>query len=158
VTELPPYGTAIDPAWIDYNGHLRDAYYGLILSYAADAMMDHIGIDSAYRERTRCTLYTLETHLIYLHEIKSTDVLSVSTAVLAADRKRIHVGCTFRCARLTEPAAVAEALLLHVQQGEKVRSAAFPTDIEQTLEGLTLDPTRLAAFGPCSRRIELKRR
>lgn len=158
MTELPPYRTAIDPAWIDYNGHLRDAYYGLIQSYATDAMMDHIGIDAPYRERTRCTLYTLETHLHYLHEIKSTDLLSVTTSVLAADRKRIHVGCTFRCPRLAEPAAVAEALLLHVQQAEKVRTMPFPPDIEQHLARLVLDPEHLAAFGPGSRQIELKRR
>jgi acyl-CoA thioester hydrolase len=157
VTELPPYGATIEPAWIDYNGHLRDAYYGLILSYATDAMMDHVGLDAAYRERTRCTLYTLETHLHYLREIKSTDVLSVTTSVLAADRKRIHVGCTFLCPRLTEPAAVAEALLLHVHQGERVTATAFPADIEQRLAGLTLDAGRLAAFGPDSRKIGLKR-
>ncbi len=30
MTEFPLYRTRIEPAWIDYNGHLRDAYYGLI--------------------------------------------------------------------------------------------------------------------------------
>ena len=31
------------PEWIDYNGHLRDAYYGLVLSHAIDELMDHLG-------------------------------------------------------------------------------------------------------------------
>jgi len=158
VTELPPYRTAIEPAWIDYNGHLRDAYYGLILSYATDAMMDHVGLDAAYRERTHCTLYTLEVHLHYLHEVKSTDDLTVVTSVLDADRKRIHVGCSFQCARISAPVAVAEAMMLHVHQGEKVTTRAFPADVEQRLAELTLDAERRAAFGPDSRKIELKRR
>ena len=54
---------AIEPDWIDYNGHLRDAYYVVVLSDATDALMDHLGLDAAYRARTRCTLYTLEMHL-----------------------------------------------------------------------------------------------
>ena len=67
----------VEPAWIDYNGHLRDAYYGLVMSYAIDDIMDHLGLDAPYRERTRCTLYTLELHMRYLHEVKSTDDLAV---------------------------------------------------------------------------------
>jgi len=49
--------------WIDYNGHLRDAYYVLIVSQATDALMDRIGLDEAYRRRTQCTLYTVELHI-----------------------------------------------------------------------------------------------
>ena len=56
---LPLYRAQLLPEWIDYNGHVRDAYYGLVLSYAIDDIMDHLGLDAAYRERTRCTLYTL---------------------------------------------------------------------------------------------------
>jgi acyl-CoA thioester hydrolase len=38
------YETPILPQWIDYNGHLRDAYYGLIVSEATDALMDRVGL------------------------------------------------------------------------------------------------------------------
>ena len=155
---LPPYRTAIDPAWIDYNGHLRDAFYGLVLSYATDDMMDHIGVDAAYRERTRCTLYTLEVHIHYLHEVKATDLLEVRTDILDADRKRIHAGCSFFCARVAGPVAVAEAMLLHVLRTDKPAAAAFPADIESRLAALKLSEAGRAGFGPASRRIELRRR
>src|SRR5262249_2110436 len=59
---LPIYQTTILPDWIDYNGHLRDAYYALIVSQASDALMDRVGLDAPYRTRTRCTLYTVEMH------------------------------------------------------------------------------------------------
>jgi acyl-CoA thioester hydrolase len=157
MTAVPPYRAEIDPAWIDYNGHLRDAYYGLVMSYAIDGFMDYLGLDAAYRERTHCTLYTLELHLHYLHEVKSTDELEVMTSVLDADRKRIHVGCRFSCPRVNDALATGEVMLLHVHQGEKPGSTAFPADIEQKLQSL-LAADASAAWGPGSRKIELKRR
>jgi acyl-CoA thioester hydrolase len=142
---LPPYRARIEPEWIDYNGHLRDAYYGLILSYATDDFMDRVGLDAAYRARTQCTLYTLELHLHFLHEVKATDQLEVATSVLDADRKRIHVGCRFTCPRLGDALATGEAMLLHVQQGEKPASAPFPADIERALQTLKLSAEASAA-------------
>jgi acyl-CoA thioester hydrolase len=158
VTALPPYRANIQPDWIDYNGHLRDAYYGLVVSYAIDDLMDQLGLDAAYRASTQCTLYTLELHLNYLHEVKASDELTVENLILDADRKRMHVGSLIRCARLPEPVATAETMLLHVQQGAKPASAAFPGDVEQRLQALKLNPEALGAFGPGSRKIELKRR
>ncbi|HZE04173.1 MAG TPA: 3-hydroxyacyl-CoA dehydrogenase NAD-binding domain-containing protein, partial [Solirubrobacteraceae bacterium] len=65
----------VEPEWIDYNGHLRDAYYVLIASLAVDALMERIGIDARYREESHCTLYTLEMHIHYLREIGAEDAL-----------------------------------------------------------------------------------
>jgi acyl-CoA thioester hydrolase len=158
MTELPAYVARIEPAWIDYNGHLRDAYYCVVMSYAVDDVMEHLGLDAAYRERTHCTLYTVELHMHYFHEIKSTDELVVSTAILDSDKKRIHAGCHFLCPRIEGPAAAAELMLLHVKQGEKPSVVSFPADIEQRLASLTLSPESAANRGLGSRKIELKRR
>ena len=155
---LPAYQVKILPDWIDYNGHLRDAYYVVALSYAIDDVMDQLGLDAAYRERTRCTLYTLELHIHYLHEIKSTDELRVVTSVLDCDRKRIHAACDFLCPRIEGPAATADLMLLHVHQGAKPASASFPPEVSRRLEALQLRPAALAERGLGSRKIELKRR
>ena len=64
------YQTRVSPAWVDYNGHLRDAFYLLIFSHATDALMDQLGLDEAGRARTGHTLYTLECHLNFLAEVK----------------------------------------------------------------------------------------
>jgi acyl-CoA thioester hydrolase len=128
------YHCGIEPQWIDYNGHLRDAYYTLVFSQAIDALMDEVGLDPGYRARTGCTLYTLETHVHYLDEVKSTDEISVSTRALGVDSKRIHVALALHCARLTEPAALGDCMLLHVQQAPVARSAVFPPGIQQRLE------------------------
>ena len=158
MTELPAYVAQIEPGWIDYNGHLRDAYYCVVMSYAVDDVMEHLGLDAAYRERTHCTLYTVELHMHYFHEIKGSDELAVSTSILDSDRKRIHAGCDFLCPRIEGPAATAELMLLHVQQGEKPSVVSFPPDIERRLERLRLSPESAAKRGVGSRKIELRRR
>jgi acyl-CoA thioester hydrolase len=158
VAKLPEYRAAIEPSWIDYNGHLRDAYYGLVASYAVDDVMDHLGLDAAYRARTHCTLYTLEVHLHYLHEVKASDDLAVITSILDFDHKRIHIGCRFVCSRVDKAVATADMLLLHVHQGEKPSAASFPGEVMSNLEALKAAPAERDAFGPGSRKIELKRR
>ena len=158
MAELPVYRAAIEPPWIDYNGHLRDAYYGLVASYAVDDVMDHLGLDAAYRARTHCTLFTLEVHLHYLHEVKSSDDLAVISSILDFDHKRLQIGCRFVCSRVDKPVATAEMLLLHVHQGEKPSAASFPADVTAQLEALKAPQAERDAFGPSSRKIELKRR
>lgn len=158
MSELPVYRAAIQADWIDFNGHLRDAYYALVGSFAIDAVMDHLGLDAAYRARTHCTLYTLEVHLHYLHEVKSSDDLGVVTSVLDFDRKRLQVGCRFICSRVDEPVATAEMMLLHVHQGDKPAVASFPDEVSAKLGELKRSAAAREAFGPGSRKIEMKRR
>ncbi len=158
MSELAPYRAALRPDWIDYNGHLRDAYYCVVMSLAVDEVMDQLGLDAAYRRDTRCTLYTVEMHVHYFHEVKSSDELTVATSILDFDRKRIHAGCDFFCPRVAEAVASAELMLLHVHQGDKPAVASFPPEVLERLEALKLSPGALAARGPGSRKIELKRR
>jgi acyl-CoA thioester hydrolase len=158
MTQLPVYRVKIEPEWIDYNGHVRDAYYGLAASYAVDALMDHLGLDAAYRASTHCTLYSLEMHIHFLHEVKASDDLEILTSILDVDRKRIHAGFTFACSRLAEPAATADMMLLHVHQGLTPASAALPDAVAEKLNAVKLSPEARDALGPLSRKIELKRR
>ena len=158
MTQLPVYHVTIEPEWIDFNGHVRDAYYGLAASYAVDGLMDHLGLDAAYRESSHCTLYTLEMHIHFLHEVKASDELKILTSILDVDRKRIHAGFTFACSRLAEPAATADMMLLHVHQGHKPASAPLPEAVIEKLNAVKLSPDVRDALGPLSRKIELKRR
>ena len=158
MTELPVCGVKIEPEWIDFNGHVRDAYYGLAASYAVDGLMDHLGLDTAYRQSTGCTLYTLEMHLHFLREVKDSDDLNIVTSILDVDRKRIHAGFTFICSRLADPAATADMMLLHVHQGQKPASAPLPDAVTEELNAVKLSPGARDALGPLSRKIELKHR
>ena len=158
MTPLLPYRAVIRPEWIDYNGHLRDAYYTVVLSDAVDYLMDAIGLDAAYRERTRCTLYSLELHMHYLHEVKASDTLEVAISILDSDSKRMHLGFQFTRGAAPEPVATGDVMLLHVHQGDPPASAPFPPGIASAVAALTLPAAAAAAWGPRSRAIELKRR
>jgi acyl-CoA thioester hydrolase len=157
VAGIPIYQTPIRPEWIDYNGHLQDAYYALIASKATDALMDRVGLDAAYRARTGCTLYTVEMHLHFLHEVKGSDTATVDVRLLAADEKRMHAIFEILRAGAAPVAATAEIMLLHVRQEQgRVRSAPFPPEVAARLAELGAASARLAADAPGSRRMELR--
>jgi acyl-CoA thioester hydrolase len=81
----------VEHAWVDYNGHLNDAYYLVIFSYATDALMGMIGLDHAGRKALGHTMYTLEVHLNYVQEVHEGVDVEVRTQILGADAKRVHV-------------------------------------------------------------------
>jgi len=152
------YTTGLAAEWIDYNGHLRDAYYGLIVSLACDALMDRLGLDAAYRGRTGNTLYTVEMHVHFLQEVKQGDIVNVDVRVLGADQKKLHVAFDILRDGDGVAAASAELMLLHVHQGETVTTAPFPPDVASAIASLSTATAGSAEVGPGSRRIELRRR
>jgi acyl-CoA thioester hydrolase len=152
------YRTAVLPEWIDYNGHLRDAYYALALSLATDALMDRIGLDAGYRARTQCTLFSLEMHLHWLHEVKGSDTIEVDAHVLDADRKRLLVGFDVRALGRPDVVATAEIVLLHVRQGATPGAAPFPPEVEAAVAALRPAVGSAPWAGPGSRAMALARR
>jgi len=157
VAGISIHRTPILPEWIDFNGHLRDAYYTLIVSQGIDALMERIGLDAAYRQHTGCTLYTVEMHLHYLHEVKQTDTAVVAVRILGSDAKRIHAAFELMREGHTGVAATAEVMLLHVhQEPEKVTTAPLPREISAALAELQQASAKLEPAGPGSRRIELR--
>ncbi|MBC3373548.1 thioesterase family protein [Pseudomonas sp. SWRI92] len=111
---LTTYQTRILPEWVDYNGHLRDAFYLLIFSYATDALMDRLGLDSQSREASGHSLFTLELHLNYLHEVKLGADVEVHTQIIGHDAKRLHLYHSLHLAGGDKELAGNEQMLLHV--------------------------------------------
>ena len=126
------YRTAVLEEWVDYNGHLRDAFYLLIFSYATDGFMERIGVDP---QRDNHSLFTLECHLNFLHEVKLGTEVQVRTRVLAHDRKRVQMYHTLHRLGDDKVLAASEQMLLHVDlQGPK--SAVFSEATVTVLAGL----------------------
>ena len=111
---LTTYTTHIQPDWVDYNGHLRDAFYLLIFSYATDALMDTLGLDSENREACGHSLFTLELHLNYLHEVKLGAEVEVHTQLIDHDAKRLHLYHSLHLVGEERALAGNEQMLLHV--------------------------------------------
>ncbi|TCP77091.1 acyl-CoA thioester hydrolase [Pseudomonas putida] len=111
---LITYRTPIQKDWVDYNGHLRDAYYLLIFSYATDGLMERIGLDADSRGQSGNSLFTLEAHINYLHEVKLGTEVWVQTQIIGFDRKRLHLYHTLHRAGFEDALAASEQILLHV--------------------------------------------
>ncbi|WP_192499434.1 thioesterase family protein [Skermanella pratensis] len=102
------------PEWIDYNGHLSEAYYVLIFGHATDALLDAIGMDGGFRNRTGRSVYTVDARILYLGEIACGDEVEIRTWVAGADPKRMLVHHAMHRTGCDRPAAQTELVLLSV--------------------------------------------
>lgn len=125
---FPAYQTPVRPEWIDYNGHMSEAYYVLVFGFATDALLDAIGVDETYRSRHQCSVYTLEAHVRYLREVGEGAPLQVYTAVVDSDHKRLHVHHSLQRPDTGEVLASTELMLMFVDT-ESGSSADFPAAI-----------------------------
>lgn len=125
---LVVYRDTVRGEWVDYNGHLRDAFYMLIFSFATDTLIDEIGLSDAVRKARGRSIYTLEAHISYLHEIKQGAQVRVEMRLLAYDAKRLHLYLEMFADGGVEPVAAGEQMLLHVDTSGP-RSVAFDDDI-----------------------------
>jgi acyl-CoA thioester hydrolase len=132
---LSPWGGEVLEQWVDYNGHLRDAFYLLIFSFATDGVMDQIGLDAAGRALTGHTLYTLETHLNYLMEVKQGVAVQVRTQILGADARRLHLYHTLHRQDSQEALAANEQMLINVDS-QSARAAPFAPKVAALVRGL----------------------
>ncbi|MBY8936892.1 thioesterase family protein [Pseudomonas fluorescens] len=151
---LTTYQTTIIPDWVDYNGHLRDAFYLLIFSYATDALMDRLGMDSNNREASGNSLFTLELHLNYLHEVKLDTEVEVRTQIIAHDSKRLHLYHSLHKVGDAQELAGNEQMLLHVDLAGP-RSAPFSADTLSRLQSIVAEQQDLPAPAYIGRVIAL---
>jgi len=157
MTGLLVYRTPVQADWIDYNGHLRDAYYAVAVSLGLDALMDKVGLDDVYRTQTHCTLYSVEMHLHWLQEVKAPAELELYAHILDVDAKRLHVGMDIKVQGIAGVAATAETMLIHVCQKPTVKTTEYPMPIRDTLNSLKLAHANDWA-GPQSRKIAIIRK
>lgn len=121
--------------WVDYNGHLRDAFYLLIFSFASDALIDFIGLDEAARNARGRSIYTLEAHINYLREVKEGVQVRVDVRVLAHDAKRMHVYFEMFANDAPEPVAASEQMLAHIDTSGP-KTAPFDSDVDARIAAL----------------------
>jgi acyl-CoA thioester hydrolase len=123
----------VRPEWIDYNGHLSEAYYVLVFGHATDALMVHLGMTPAYLQQTATSLFTLEAHVRYLDQIPPDASLEVRSAVIGVTGKLIWLWHEmFSEGRLR---ASEEVLMIHVDT-RSGRSSAMPEDLRHRAERL----------------------
>lgn len=77
VVQIPASCTVVaGPEWEDGNGHVNVShFYGLHLS-AAEESLRLIGVDEDYRTSRRLSVFSMEQHLRFLHEVHIGEELS----------------------------------------------------------------------------------
>jgi carnitine 3-dehydrogenase / betainyl-CoA thioesterase len=120
------YQADIRQEWIDYNGHLHDASYAIVLSEANEVLLAALGLSEEYQARTGRAMYTFESHIRYLAETVRRDRLAAASFLVSADPKRlrVHTALTRRDGTVV---ATGEHLYLHVDN-ELGRAIPMPAD------------------------------
>src|ERR1700730_12446537 len=128
---LALYQSAVPADWLDYNGHMTESCYLLLVGNAADAFFRYVGIDDAYRAAGR-SLYTAETHLHHLRAATLGDPLPGALQLLDVGPKSVHLFHTVRNEVTGEQVATAEQLLVHVDMPSG-RVVPMPADLHRRL-------------------------
>jgi acyl-CoA thioester hydrolase len=146
-------GRAVPADWIDYNGHMMDAYYFLAFTEATEALLDHVGLGAAYRAETGCGMYTAESHLCFDASVPAGATLGYSSQLLGCDAKRLHV---FH--RMTVPpggeVATNELMFLHVDIALG-RVVPIPAQHRRCAAALAAQHAGLPVPGAAGRRITM---
>ncbi|RZQ63772.1 thioesterase family protein [Amycolatopsis suaedae] len=127
------YRDTVREEWIDYNGHLSEPYYVLVFGDATTNLMEHTGLDAAYREATGCSLYTAEAHIRYLREVARGSELLVTTGVAALGARKVRL-----CHEMTVDGtlvATEELIAVHVGPDGAV---PFPDEVTGRLRRFTI--------------------
>ena len=125
------------PEWVDYNGHMSEAYYVLVLGHATDAVLDAIGMDADHRTAQQTSVFTTEAHVRYLDEVSDGDEIETRSQVVGVSSKgvwiwhELWVGGTLR--------ATEEILGLHVSTATD-RVTPFPDAVRAELDRLLVEP------------------
>ena len=123
---LQLYRVRVQPDWIDYNGHLVDAYYLVIFRKATDALIEQLGLAPRDQAPKEHALSVQETHLNYLREIKVGIETWVETQLLGHDKSRLHLFHTLYAEDSPEPRATNEQILINVDPLSNSELAFLP--------------------------------
>lgn len=117
--------TAVDPEWVDYNGHMTESRYLQVFGEASDAFYGYLGVDADYLAGGH-SYYTVETHIMHLREVHAEEPIEVSTQLLGQDPKRLRLFHVMTHAENGTRLATAEQMMLHVDTNAQRACPALP--------------------------------
>jgi len=131
MTVLKLHAEPVQDIWLDAYGHLNEAYYMVPFSNANWAVQDHFGIGVAYFEETGGALYTVESHIRYLKEVRAPALMEIESVVFGVDAKRIRLAHTMKVDGIER--ATLECMLLHFDS-KAGRTAPLPEAVRAALQ------------------------
>jgi acyl-CoA thioester hydrolase len=147
----------VRPEWIDYNGHLYDGHYAVIFAKAVDEFLPRVGLTAQIRETTRHTIYTMETHVRFLWEVKLGTPVTVTCQVLEMDAKRVRVFLSMHDKVRNIVVATSEQLLMSIDQTGEAHAAPWLPASADILAGLLKEHAGRPMPKDAGRSIAIKR-
>ena len=139
------YRQEVRPEWLDYNGHLNDASYAVVLTTAHELVLESLGLSAAYRASHGASMYTVEMHLRYVAEVGEGQTLTAATTLVEADHKRLRLHSELYADGVL--AATGECLYLHVDTGAG-RTAPLPADRQARVDAMLAAHAEVGAAAP----------
>ena len=156
VSPLATGGRTVPPEWIDYIGHMMDAYYFVAFTEATEAFLDYLGLGEGYRAASGCGMYTVESHLCFGRSVRAGTVLRYESQLLGCDEKRLHVFHQMSQSPGGDVVATSELMFLHVNIASE-RVTPMPPDRQRAASKLAAAHAALAVPANAGRRVQLRR-
>jgi acyl-CoA thioester hydrolase len=121
-----------DPSWIDLYGHMTASRYFELMEGKGFALCEHYGIGPSYTSVSNAGVYTLESRICFLKELREGEDIELKLRILDLDEKRVLMLYELYRASDTEISATLEQLGIHVDLGSR-RSTAFPSEVKSRL-------------------------
>jgi acyl-CoA thioester hydrolase len=144
----------VEPAWIDYNGHLNMAYYNVLFDRAVDEVLDLLGCGERYVKARGQSCFTAEVHVRYLRELRAGDPVRVTFQLIDYDAKRLHFFEQLFHAADGWVSATSENMALHVDMAA-AKTVAFPGEITAALAKMKSAHAKLPLPEAAGRRIAM---
>jgi acyl-CoA thioester hydrolase len=125
----------VEPAWIDYNGHLNVAYYNVLFDRAVDEIYEPLGLGPDYLKAHKHSTMVVESHVRYLRELRVDDPVRITIQLLGYDAKRIHLFEELRHATDGFLSATCETMTLHIDMTAR-KTAPFPENVMKALAAM----------------------
>jgi acyl-CoA thioester hydrolase len=148
-------GRSVPADWIDYNGHMMDAYYSMAFTEATEALLNHVGLGAAYRAQTGSGMYTVESHICFRASVRAAEQLRYTSHILGCDSRRLHVFHRILLASGSE-AATNELMFLHVDLATE-RVTAIPPEHSAAVSAVAVQHAMLPMPDAAGRRITMRR-
>ena len=108
---MKPHTELIQSHWIDSYGHLNEAYYVVAFSNATWPLQNNFKIGLEYYKETGCALFTVETHIRYLKEVRAPAILSINSLILDVKDKKLWIAHQMEAEEIKR--ATFECILIH---------------------------------------------
>jgi len=134
---LNRYSIPVQDDWLDHYGHLNEGYYLVAFSQATWPLQDFFSIGTEYFDSTGGALYTVESHIRYLKEVRAPAILDIDSLILGSDEKRLRIAHVMTVDGIER--ATFECLLLHFDT-RAGKTAPMPDDVQVALKAAEVNP------------------